>query len=307
MCRVLSEHKQSKELLRMILGGTDLFVNSTGECLEYPTFTHRLSLADLLDKGYFKSAYEGGLFTPRSKRTLVLNLARCLLCLFGGKWLQRKWEALDLVFLCTTDGQTECLVDMHRPYVSGSLSHSVPPVKVVRDASSVPHHPAVLSFARLLVDIERGRRITDEEYELSDGQRNEWLTISSILSTKLSGSLTGHYTTAVQSCLDFARAGRRDVNETDTDYIYQNIVIPLQKELSDYPTSHLENVALRLPPTLPKDTLSDSQLSSGVPLPHRPRPPPGMSNPTPHAQRLAPGVAFFDDANDGGKDDAASQ
>ncbi|KXH32902.1 hypothetical protein CSIM01_07529 [Colletotrichum simmondsii] len=281
------------------------FKQPAGEDLTRPI----LSLAQLLDKGYFKSAYEGGLFTPRSKRALVLNLARCLLCLFGSKWLQREWEAVDLAFLCGAENQAKRLVDMHRPYVLGSLSHTAYCVDFVRRSSSVPHHPAVLSFAKLLVDIERGRRITEEEFQLSDGQHNEWLTISTIVTTKLSGSLTEHYTTAIQSCLDFARMERRQANETDSDYIYRNIVLPLQKELSDYPMSHIENVELQLPVTSPEELGAvPKAIPVGSQAPHSPRSP--SQRPLFLSTRIetyrTPDVVFFDDFECGGRDDNAS-
>ncbi|KAL8356675.1 hypothetical protein RB601_001806 [Gaeumannomyces tritici] len=311
VCQTVKGYRETREPLRVILGGKWLFdARDTGGCLEYPRFTASLSLADLLDKGYFKSAYEGGLFTPRSKRALVLNLARCLLCLFGSKWLQREWEAIDLVFLCGAERQAIRLVDMHRPYVLASLSYSVPSIGVVRSSSSVPHHPAVLSFAKLLVEIERGRRITEEECQLSAGRHNEWLTISTILTTKLSGSLTGHYTTAIQSCLDFARTDRRGANETDSDYIYQNIVLPLQKELSGYPTSHLENVKLQLPVTSTEEPVA---VLTGIPV----APPAShplmsplqrpFSPPTRIATPRTPSVVFFDEVEDGSKDDDMSR
>ncbi|OAQ58351.1 subtilase family domain-containing protein [Purpureocillium lilacinum] len=310
VCRAVRQYKQTREPLHMILGGENLFdMRAAGGYLEYPPFTCRLSLGDLLDRGYFKSAYEGGLFTPRSKRALVLNLAQCLLYLFGGKWLQREWEAFNLVFLCEDEHQTRRLVDMHRPYVLCSLSPFVPTIRVVRDNSSAPHHPAVLAFAKLLVNIERGRRISDEECEWTDGRVNEWLTISTILKTKLSGSLTGHYTTAVQSCLDFSRMSRRDANETDADYIYQNIVFPLQQELADYPRSHLEHVELQLPVTDLKDVAEATRTFPASPALHLARTPIWKaSSPIREVpvQDIAFSVVLFDDFENG-EDNPASQ
>ncbi|KAF2189301.1 hypothetical protein K469DRAFT_62782 [Zopfia rhizophila CBS 207.26] len=244
LCGAVQDYRQTPKALRLILGGEHLFdARAKDGCFEYPKFRHHLSLGTLLDKGCFKSPYDGGLFTTRSKRLLVLNLARCLLCLFGSKWLQREWKASDIVFLCEPGG--DHLVDMHRPYILSTLSPAVPPLREIRDSSSVPHHPAILSFAKLLVEIERGRRITKGEYELSAGRENQWLTISTILSRQLFESLTGYYMNAVKSCLDFARPAGYGSN-SEVDYIYQNIVMPLEKELSHYPGAQLENAELRL-------------------------------------------------------------
>jgi hypothetical protein len=209
-----------------------------------------MSLDTLLERGSFKSAYDGGLFTPRSKRLLVANLARCLLSLHNTKWLQREWSASDVLFLFDT--RRGRLLDMHRPYIPATLSLTIPPLREVRSGPGIPHHPGILSFAKLLVEIERGRKIGQEEYETSNGCQSDWLTISTILTRQLSGSLTGYYLSAVKACLDFSRPtgyGTQDPAE----YIFERIVTPLETELSHYIFAEVDMetaaaVVLPLPP-----------------------------------------------------------
>ena len=180
----------------------------------------------------------------------MANLARCLLSLHNTKWLQREWNASDVLFLFDT-GRGR-LFDMHRPYIPATLSLTIPPLREVRSGPGIPHHPGILSFAKLLVEIERGRKIGQEEYETSNGCQSDWLTISTILTRQLSGSLTGYYLSAVKACLDFSRPtgyGTQDPAE----YILERIVTPLETELSHYifaeaDTETAADVVLPLPP-----------------------------------------------------------
>ncbi|KAK0750656.1 hypothetical protein B0T18DRAFT_463266 [Schizothecium vesticola] len=233
LCGSVQWHRQhTTDALCLRLGGEQLFhVRGGNGNLEYPDFDESLSLDALLERGYFKSAYDGGLFTPRSKRLLVANLARCLLSLHNTKWLQREWNASDVLFLFDT-GRGR-LLDMHRPYMPATLSLNIPPFREIRSGPGIPHHPGILSFAKLLVEIERGRKIGQEKYETSNGCQSDWLTISTILTRQLSGSLTGYYLSAVKACLDFSRPtgyGTQDPAE----YIFERIVTPLETELSHY-------------------------------------------------------------------------
>ncbi|KAL7934269.1 peptidase S8/S53 domain-containing protein [Trichoderma chlorosporum] len=197
---------------------------------------------------------------------------------------------------------------MHRPYVRGSLSYHVRTIDTVRDNSSVPHHPAILAFAKLLIDVERGRKISDKEYMMTNGRKNEWLTISTILTTKLSGSLSVHYTTAIQSCLNFSRVGRRDANQTDTDYKYQNIVVPLQQELAHYSTSNdsilnLENEELHLSVTDILDVEEAPQMfpaSQSLHLARRTGPEASIPVQEVYMQGQAASMVLIDDFENGG-------
>lgn len=216
----------------------------------------------MLERGYFRSAYDGGLFTPRSKRLLVANLARCLVSLHNGKWIQQEWNARDVMFLLDT-GRGRIL-DMHRPYIPASLSFAIPLLREVRSGPGVPHHPNILSFAKLLVEIERGRKIGQEEYETSNGCQNDWLTISTILTRQLSGSLTGYYLSAVKACLDFSRPTGYGAQDP-VEYIFERIVTPLETELSHYTFAEadMESVAtvalpLPSPPNSPRCPLGTS-------------------------------------------------
>lgn len=191
----------------------------------------------------------------------MANLARCLLSLHNTKWLQREWNACDVLFLFDT-GRGRIL-DMHCPYVPATLSLAIPPLREVRSGPGVPHHPGILSFAKLLVEIERGRKIGQEEYETSNGCQNDWLTISTILMRQLSGSLTGYYLSAVKACLDFSRPTGYGTQDP-VEYILERIVTPLETELSHYTfADDMESVAtvelpLPSPPNSPRYPLGAS-------------------------------------------------
>ncbi|KAK1833039.1 hypothetical protein QBC39DRAFT_432852 [Podospora conica] len=233
LCGSVQWHRQhTSDALCLRLGGEQLFhVRGDGANLEYPDFDRPLSLDTLLERGYFRSAYDGGLFTPRSKRLLVANLARCLHSLHDSRWLQKEWNASDIMFLFDSEGGR--ILDMHRPYLPATLSVTIPRLREVRKGPGVPHHPGILSFAKLLVEIERGRKIGQDEYETSNGCQNDWLSISTILTRQLSGSLTGYYLSAVKACLDFSRPTGHGTQD-QAEYIYKKIVTPLETELSHY-------------------------------------------------------------------------
>lgn len=181
-------------------------------------------------------------------------MARCLASLHNSKWIQQEWNARDVLFLFDT-GRGRIL-DMHRPYIPATLSFTIPPLREVRSGPGVPHHPGILSFAKLLVEIERGRKIGQEEYETSNGCQNDWLTISTILTRQLSGSLTGYYLSAVKACLDFSRPTGYGAQDP-VEYIFERIVTPLETELSHYTFAEadMESVAtVALPPPSPSNS-----------------------------------------------------
>ncbi|KAI0891512.1 hypothetical protein F4806DRAFT_482812, partial [Annulohypoxylon nitens] len=231
MCDTIQNHRQLQKPLVLMLGRNQLFtVHETPEEFIYENSDCQMSLEQLLNGGHFKSLNDGGSFTIGSKKLLILNLARCLLNLYGSEWLQEEWDASRIIFLCGAD--SDYLVDMHRPYVPSTLS-SLVPLRTVQD-NLIPYHPAILSFAKILLEIERGKKILENEYQVmkSTGQISQWLTVSAIYSQQKRGSLTEHYQKAITSCLHFAKTGSRMVNESS--YIEHNIVKPLEQDAAPY-------------------------------------------------------------------------
>lgn len=62
-----------------------------------------LTLGHLLDLKFFTKYRDGDIFSPNDKAVLTLSLARSLLHLWHGLWMQGPWTAESIQFLYTTN------------------------------------------------------------------------------------------------------------------------------------------------------------------------------------------------------------
>lgn len=114
-----------------------------------------VTLSTLLDQGYLQSIMLNGAFTYEDKAVLTLSLGRCLLHLFGTPWIHQ-WSASDVHFLRKTNAGSGCeeILNIHHPYLMCPLT------RVEVEHFDLAHsHLVLLSFAKLLLEIETGDRI----------------------------------------------------------------------------------------------------------------------------------------------------
>ncbi|KAK4652897.1 hypothetical protein QC762_503500 [Podospora pseudocomata] len=120
-----------------------------------------ISLDYLICSGFLTDIPEGGVFGMNDKAVLALSLSRCFLHLWGAYWLKDPWTAGNIHFLARSDE----IWNPHHPFIHCSLDNSSP-------TSSIQATISLVSFAKLLLEIETGTRIdvdpssvTQDEFE----------------------------------------------------------------------------------------------------------------------------------------------
>jgi hypothetical protein len=81
-----------------------------------------VSLKSILDDGLLQDLGSNGAFKTGDKAVQALSLARCLLHLFEGLWMQQAWNS-DIIQFLKNDNE-EILLDIHSPYIKCSLSEA---------------------------------------------------------------------------------------------------------------------------------------------------------------------------------------
>ncbi|KAJ8133162.1 hypothetical protein O1611_g461 [Lasiodiplodia mahajangana] len=179
--------------------------------------TPTISLAYLLDNGFLRDLDDGGVFEIGDKAVLALSLGRCLLHCFQGLLMQQEWSSHNIHFLYQRTTSTEGIFNIHHPYVTCHFPKTVEERMCVSRYSTFlqdgtplrsevkPNDCAVFlwSFARLLLEIERGQRIP-------------LLSEPDILESfnRRSKNSRWEYFRAINGCMSFADSLRRKKGET---------------------------------------------------------------------------------------------
>ncbi|KAI0517531.1 hypothetical protein F5B22DRAFT_109065 [Xylaria bambusicola] len=135
--------------------------------------TPTISLAHLLDNGFLRDVRDGGVFNVGDKAVLALSLGRCLLHCFQGLLMQQEWSSHNIHFLHQRTTSTEAIFNIHHPYVACHFPKTKEERERVSGYSTFLQNDALLrsavkpkdcelslwSFARLLLEIDKGQRI----------------------------------------------------------------------------------------------------------------------------------------------------
>lgn len=238
-----------------------------------------MSLRELLDNGAFFDGDKTCTYTQTEKYLLVLNLARCFFYLYDGPWGPCDWTA-DRIFFLHKPGADE-IDGRLTPYVCCHLPNGVRngALEVARDEVCPP---VLLSFARLLLEIERGEVLPTTS---ANSPKNKDLhkQLSHMVEHELEYKLAGPYQKAIEGCLYFdadlmtARGATKDIQARHV--ILHNIVENLRQQYYFYlwEAPPPENTALRLASvtleterqTWKPSTLSGSGLTDKVPSLHQ--------------------------------------
>ena len=180
------------------------------------------TLHELLRRGIFQDSYK---VFPNDKKILAYILARALLCLYGGPWLQTPWSADKLVFRYDAAAQT--IYDVHQPYILCDLREGMPPPV----SGKLHNSPPVLAFAKILVDLDQG--FADETSYATDGALLK--TVKKYYDEKKDRSLSPGYKKALYSSIFFNKH-LRDIQHNDPyatiqDAILEGIVKPLENDV----------------------------------------------------------------------------
>jgi hypothetical protein len=194
-----------------------------------------MSLENLLRRGLFREPTAGGAFSPGDKAVLALSLARCLLHLFQGPWMEQPWTAKSVQFLHKSTAAE--ILDVHHPYVrclplapNEGIEQTEPDLAKYR--------MVMMSFARLLLEIEVGHTM---DSSLSANPEDVRSGLSNILDSRdRQGELRGPYHQAIEGCLKF-KASLASVQKREPQaklsyqirkVIYTSVIEHLEQNLS---------------------------------------------------------------------------
>jgi len=154
LCRYIQHHRpvDSHPSVLNLTFNDEMLVKHPADIHAHPGAPPTMSLGKLLRRGYFLPPTAGGAVGSADKAVLALSLARCLLHFFHGPWMNTSWSADDILFLCTEFDVN----DIFYPYVRYPLL--TPGVSTTTEQAERPEHArVVLSFGRLLLEIESGQ------------------------------------------------------------------------------------------------------------------------------------------------------
>ncbi|KAK0659788.1 hypothetical protein QBC41DRAFT_44083 [Cercophora samala] len=190
-----------------------------------------ISLDHLIRRGLLTDIPDGGVFGMNDKAVLALSLARCFLHLWGTNWLKDPWTADNIHFLAQSDE----IWNPHHPFLHCSLDNSTPP-------SSNQARLSLFSFARLLLEIETGRRIDVDPSTVTEDDFED--IILSILDARGDRFGRREYNAAVDGCFHVFALVNKQRNEAGgmadelnimRKAIYDAIVEPLEQNFNLIP------------------------------------------------------------------------
>lgn len=212
-----------------------------------------VSLKYLIEQGLLNEGNRGGAFSRNDKAVLALSLARCMLHLFKGAWMQQTWNSETLQFpQSITD---EIVLDIHSPYVNCSFSEPLRSNTQNLDLADV--YSVVLSFAKMLLEIEIGEVIIVEDFDLPSPKDNLRETLFGILEQRQDEFARENFNDAVEGCLKFDQTLRLtcdDIEDCEDDVVgiarlvrkclYEGIIVHLEDNMKHIPNLK-ESVAPR--------------------------------------------------------------
>ncbi|CZR58461.1 uncharacterized protein PAC_08353 [Phialocephala subalpina] len=242
ICVAIEQYSKFKRLLHVSFGQGRLWISPKKQNLTWGHAVPRVSLRQLLDAGAFSDGDSFSAFTRADKYLLVLNLARCFFYLYDGPWGPADWNADHIFFLNKTE--TDIIHGRHIPYICYALPNQTRNRALeARPGEICP--PVLLSFARLLLEIERGGVLPPV------GARNQDLydQLQTIVEHELRGQIAVAYRAAVIGCLEFVfdlgMAPGTNMEMKVRHIILWNIVENLRKHYSDWKSPMPDNADLR--------------------------------------------------------------
>ena len=207
--------------------------------------TPTVSLAYLLENGFLKMPFNGGAFNLLDKAALALSLSLCLLHYFQGHLMENTWSADNIHFLHQYKESEQWLLNIYHPYITCCITKEAQDLLGrIKGDSKQPQSdslhdilvdPAVCrvcfrSFARLLLEIEMGQRIT-----LSDPLADAGDVELEAINKKMPGNRL-LYHQAVRGCIRFTEYLRHTKRTDPTLYnvrrvLYKEVVRPLEQHI----------------------------------------------------------------------------
>ncbi|KAK7178833.1 hypothetical protein DPSP01_013881 [Paraphaeosphaeria sporulosa] len=231
-----------------------------GTPLDHPPTEHTKSLSDLLAEKIVSDRYQ---FRPEDKRIIAFNLAYALLQFYEGPWIQTLWTPDHIHFMY--EKGTSTVYDIRQPYISCILSNEPPQMGSLDSAHK---YPLMLSFAKLLLELEIGEPVQAQERR--NGASSVLQPLIAYCETKSKEQLDRHYAKALIACVKFqqflSEEKERDPGTTCRDVILHRIVHPLEERLNESPkTAKWNSRNLDLKTGIPvQEPLDEDKVSSSI-------------------------------------------
>ncbi|KAF3933556.1 hypothetical protein ABW19_dt0202343 [Dactylella cylindrospora] len=193
-------------------------------------------------------------FSNRDKCILAFKLGCFFLNFFDAEFTKRSWNSASIVFLVPPDRKRQ----------EGFLYIRCSPRATCEEEPSVFGNPALIYFARLLLEIHYGEAIITRDEDL--GPNIIFSRISQFLTRARAGNGSA-FLDAVAGCLSLAQR----LNETEEpqedaiirQLMYEKIVRHLEKNLEENTASSVRT-ALRIPEAMPSNLAPTPQLARWV-------------------------------------------
>ncbi|RFU23755.1 hypothetical protein B7463_g12582, partial [Scytalidium lignicola] len=210
VCETVQMAKNYEQLPHIFVYEGGLWVECHDYEPLYPKAAPTMTLAKLIDCGSLKGLRD---FQLKDRWILALTLAKSLLQLHNGPWLQTLWTSENLFF-----------------YVRRSQQGVLPKAACIE--MYLEKYPLLLSFGQFLLELAIGEKLPATK--TGDGVPSQYLTLKKNFN-KLKGSLSTYYAQAIEGCLKF-HLWLKHEEGSDEDIrirsaIFKRIIEPLEKNL----------------------------------------------------------------------------
>jgi hypothetical protein len=176
-------------------------------------------------------------FDKRDRRVLAVIIAHSFLQLCESPWLRQKWGKESIFFFPRV---SESVVDIHKPYIAPNFQATMS-FDDTRNGPCPHPYPSILALGILLLELELGRTIVSERAAEDEQHNHSYLETDRRTATRITRgkrfrkNVCVGYLAAINACLEckFVPNGAVISAVNFREAIYENIVIPIEKELYD--------------------------------------------------------------------------
>jgi len=194
------------KLLRIICSASEIWHTSEHSEKILPVFKEhsRVTLLELLEERARDgaNAHIAPAFSKKKKKIVAVILARSLLKLFGGRWLQKVWNAESIFFL--PDLNASGIADLQMPYISCSLASKSSDESEILDYEH--YYPLVFAFGILLLELELDQSISvtmDDEEAADEYYPPIYMALLRMFLLRKEDLDDAYLLQIINSCLDF--------------------------------------------------------------------------------------------------------
>lgn len=165
----------------------------------------------------------------RDKADMILSLAVALYEIPKNAWIHEEWKADHIFFQSTTDMSNHPNLAFDKPFISTRL----PQTSDAERDDSFDSDNYILSFALLLMEIQRGRRVPMQSLPESEHISYYHTTLDTL--ALMEDDMVIEFQNVIKDCVENRRLFRDVFSEnTVKNFIHERIIKPLSHEASLY-------------------------------------------------------------------------